>query len=789
MSNKSNLPESTRKNGPNGLQRLQPGFQFIPNSSFTEDNNDENGLDPKLIIAMLLRYKWIVLLFLVMGGLGAFLYADFVTPTYQSKGTLLISSEASQDDLSRIVAQTTGVGANATLENELQILKSRSFSNQIANKISTDNLGYHTEYPILWAEEEDGSFTKASVDQVASRIRNGMEFRKVEDEADIIEISFTSSSPKEAALIVNEAMDIYVQSSIDQNRQAADSTAEFLKREKEKNKRKLEEAEQKLAKFMDTTGIVQVDEQASTLVNERSNTEVELQHVNLEIQTIEQTISNYEKELEAIKPGLSEQFSEAIGPRIRASQEELARHENERTLIIAKNPGVLDRRPVPPRLEYLDKQIVRLKNEIKDLSSRLFTGDNTFLGLDGEDRAQKVAEIEGRLVDLRIQRNQYISRRAALEDHKREMDSNFNELPEGMIQLAKLKRDVRINEELYTNVSKKYADMSAWKQSQFGYGRIIDLGEEPYYPVSPNKKLFILLGLMLGGFLAAAYITIREFLDDSVKSADQLRTIYVPSVTLTMIPSFENVSKKNKKYYLSGKSEIPEEMVLLYNNVSPVAESIRRLKNNLIYQHGDTPPKTIAVTSPEKGDGKSTIVSNLGVAFASEGYKTLVIDADFRRPKLQKYFGLNNKKGLSDYLDATISIDQLIQKSEVRNLSVVVAGSIKENPENIGGNILFKQFLNKMEDVFDVILIDTPPFGIISDSAALLKGAEVTVVVARHRKTNKGMLLRTIDELSRINANVTEIVLNDFDHHKELGSTYGNGYYQSLYSNYEEYVQ
>lgn len=92
-----------------------------------------------------------------------------------------------------------------------------------------------------------------------------------------------------------------------------------------------------------------------------------------------------------------------------------------------------------------------------------------------------------------------------------------------------------------------------------------------------------------------------------------------------------------------------------------------------------------------------------------------------------------------------------------------------------------------MEDVFDVIIIDTPPYGVVSDSAALLKYAEKSVVVAKYRKTNKGMLLKTMDELKEIGANVTNIVLNVFDHQKETANYYGNGYYKTLYSNYEEY--
>jgi capsular exopolysaccharide synthesis family protein len=785
------MSDSLQKGNNSSIQNWQGRSQS--NYAFESENPGGNGLDPKKIVAIILRYKWLILFFLVTGATGAWFYAETVTPLYESKGTLLISSSdaSANDELSNIISQATGYGTSSTFENELQVLKSREFSRQIASDLVTEEQGDINEFPILWAEEENGEIYRFGQEVVASRIMNNLDFQKATKESDVVEIRFTSSSPQEAAKIVNMAMELYVDNSTQQNRRAAASTAEFLEKEKQEIKEKLAESEENLRSYMDATGIVQVDEQASGMVTRRTEIETELQRVNLELQTIEQSISNYEQQLERIKPGLSDQFSEAVGPRIRNSQEELARYENERTMIIAKNPDVRERESIPPRVKFLDEQIERLKGEIKNLSDKLFTENDEFMGMDGENRAEMISNIQNRLVELRMQQNQLSSRRDALAERQQEMDSNFNSLPEGMIELAKLKRDVRINEELYLNVSRQHADMSIWRQSQFGFGRIIDPADKPAFPVSPNKKILLLLGLMLGGVISAGFIIVKEFMDNSVRDVGQLKSIYPPTLTFSVIPTFEKVSKNGRKSFEVGTGMIPDEMILLQDPSNLVSESIRRLKNKIIYQYGDAPPKTIAVTSPEKGDGKSTIIANLGIAFAEEGYKTLLIDADFRRPKLHKYFGLVDKAGLSDYLNGDLPFQKLmmlIQNTELSRLKVLPAGKETERGEIIGSSKAFKEFLKQMKDVFDVILLDTPPFGIISDSASLLKGAEVTLVVARHKKTNKEMLLRTIEELGQINANVTDIVLNDFDYRKEAGYSYGSGYYQALYSNYEAYL-
>ena len=773
----------------NGYHRNNDVYDNLPSYTIPKSApSQSNPLDPKRIVGLLNRYKWIVLLLVIAGGTGAYFYAETVTPTFESSGTLMITTGAGGDDeLSQIISQTTGMGTSSTLANELQVIQSREFSRQVAQKVMDQNPGYIDEFPVLWNQDEEGNISRAELGTVANRIRRNLNTIRPERDADILEVSFNSSSPKEAALIVNEAMEVYVERSTLQNRQAAESTAEFLEEERERLRERLDESERELKEFMDNTGIVQINEQATGLVTQQSNVETELQQVELNLETINRAIEQHEEQMERIRPGLSQQFSEALGPRIRNSQEQLAQYEGERTMILTRNPNVRDREQTPARLKFLDEQIERLKNEIQDMSDKLFTEDNEYLGMDSEERAQMVATTQARITELRIEKNQLESRAEALRQRSEEVDIEFNNLPEGMMRLARLQRDVRINEEMYVSVSGQYADMSVLKQSQFGFGRILDTGLVPENPVSPNKKILLLVGIMLGGVLSAGFIATREFLDNSISSVDELKLTSLPM--LAAVPVLDKVSKRDKKSFKNSSGDIPDELVLLRDRSNVVSESIRRLKNNIIYQHGDTPPKTIAITSPEKGDGKSTVVSNLGIAFAEEGYKTLVVDTDFRRPKLHSYYGLSNDKGLTDYLGGKLPIQKILKDTDLGYLKMISAGTRTDRPESIVSSKEFREFLKKMEDVFDVIILDTPPFGIISDSTTLLKHASVTLLVTKYRKTNRGVFLKTVEELERIKANVSGIVLNGFDHRKEAGGDYGAGYYKAVYTDYEEYVK
>jgi capsular exopolysaccharide synthesis family protein len=649
-----------------------------------------------------------------------------------------------------------------------------------------DDPGGIGEYPVLWNQDEEGNVSRASLESVTGRIRRNLTSERSNDESDVIVLSFQSKSRFETAYIVNTAMEIYIENSTAQNRQAAESTAQFLEGEMADLKQKLEDSERRLQEYMDQTGFVQVDQQGSGIVSEQVALETELQQIGLDLQTVNQSISNLEEQMERIRPGLADQFTEAIGPRIRNAQEQLAQYEGERTLIISRNPGVLERETIPPRIVYLDEEISRLKAEIRELSSQLFTEDEEFMGMDTEDRAQLVSNIQSNLVDLRIQKNQLESRQDALTGRKSEIESRFNNLPDGMIELGRLQRDVRINEELYLNVRSNYAEMSVLKQSQFGFGRILDNALIPGAPVSPNKKIYLILGMMLGGVLSAGFVFIKEFTDNSINSVDHLKMLNLP--ILAAVPVLEKKSKKHSKNFSSNNATIPNELVMLNNRADIASEAMRRLKNNIVFQSGHVPPKTICVTSAEKGDGKSTVVANLAVAFAEEGYKTLVIDTDFRRPNLHNYFGLKREGGLTDYVEGNLPMLKLFRNTDVSSLKVITAGSGTETPERIVNTREFKNFLEKMKETFDIIILDTPPFGVISDSTPLLKSAESTVLVTKYRKTNRGIFVKTLDELERIHANIHGFVLNGFDPKKETGSYYGPGYYETLYSNYESYV-
>ncbi|MFO8069614.1 MAG: Wzz/FepE/Etk N-terminal domain-containing protein [Alkalibacterium sp.] len=223
-------------------------FEYVSTTPLSNENQSGQGnLDPKYLVSLILKYKWLIIIFLILGGTGAWFYSDTLTPIYESTGTMIISAGSSGDDeLSRIISQTTGVGTSSTIANEVQVLKSRDFARKIADSLIEDDPGGIREFPVLWNQDEEGNVSRASEASVTGRIRSGLSVLRTERDSEVIEISFESPSPTEASHVSNRAMEIYVEGSTQQNRRAAELTAEFLEREKRDIEQKLEQSEERL---------------------------------------------------------------------------------------------------------------------------------------------------------------------------------------------------------------------------------------------------------------------------------------------------------------------------------------------------------------------------------------------------------------------------------------------------------------------------------------------------------------------------------------------------------------
>lgn len=237
--------------------------------------------------------------------------------------------------------------------------------------------------------------------------------------------------------------------------------------------------------------------------------------------------------------------------------------------------------------------------------------------------------------------------------------------------------------------------------------------------------------------------------------------------------------KKERNKRLAGNSS-----VLLSDNIPfSVSESYKGIRTNILHILRNSEKKSFAITSPSPGSGKTTVTVNLGITFAQLGKKTVIIDADMRKPMIAKLFSIQSVKGLSEYLSGE-NDDVELNPMVYPGLYAVTAGKIPHNPSELLSSGRFSELLNRLSEEFEYILVDTPPVGMVTDAAVISDSVSGMVVVIKQNHTYKDRFDKTIENLKKVDANIIGYVLNAVDENKysyKYGhySYYGNEYYSN----------
>jgi polysaccharide biosynthesis transport protein len=226
------------------------------------------------------------------------------------------------------------------------------------------------------------------------------------------------------------------------------------------------------------------------------------------------------------------------------------------------------------------------------------------------------------------------------------------------------------------------------------------------------------------------------------------------------------------------------EMVSLTASSSIIAEAYRSLRTALLLSTPGSPPKTIMVTSPKAKEGKTTTVCNLALSLAQSGKSVVIVDCDLRRPRIRKIFSQNGHRGLSEYLTGQLSLDEIIETSEVPNLCIVNAGTVPPNPCELLGSERMSEAIEVLRETFDLVLIDTPPLMSVTDPLMLAPLVDGVVLVTHGGKSPPEILDKARRSLEMVRSRVLGVVINNVNIHSG-DYTY---YYRDFYD-YESYVK
>jgi len=340
------------------------------------------------------------------------------------------------------------------------------------------------------------------------------------------------------------------------------------------------------------------------------------------------------------------------------------------------------------------------------------------------------------------------------------------------IQYSMLKRDVETNKHMYESLLKRIKETEVTGELKTTNIRVIDKATVPKSPVKPKKKLNLLIalfvGLMGGGGLAFLF----EGLDQSVRTPEDVKNhIKLPALASIAIPKDDD------------KGVAPE-FITEKKPRSTISESYRSLRTSIMFTAVEHKRKTLAFTSSGPQEGKTTSAINLAIVMAQAGEKTVLVDADLRKPRIEKAFDMEAEHGLTGILAGRENLDEAIRKTDNNNLDIITCGLIPPNPSELLGSSKMDELLEELENRYDRVIIDTPPVLAVTDAVVLSGKVDGTIVVVKGGDTNRHALLKTKEILESVHSsNLIGVVLNMV----ETGKGGGHYYYYQYYGKYGKY--
>lgn len=418
-----------------------------------------------------------------------------------------------------------------------------------------------------------------------------------------------------------------------------------------------------------------------------------------------------------------------------------------------------------------------IKEQIKHLHQLL---------LEREQSMFEVTATSGRVENLnyqiKIQQNLLIesirSFRTKIEGRKqnvtkkiKDIEDTFSGMPIKELKHSRLKRVFAINEKFYTLLLEKKAEYAISKAGIVPESVILEIAVPQRLPIFPDRNLTYIILFILALVASIILVIVRYLVYDDIGSLNEIVKLTHASIgTLGIVPKFND--------------DIPvSQLVVDKKPKSVLAESFRSIRTNLQFISNESEAKIIAITSTISGEGKTFVAINLGGIIAFSGKKVIILDLDMRKPKIHKGFSSDNVRGMSTLLIGKDNFDNTIKQSQQENLDFITAGPVPSNPSELIINGKLPSLLTELKKKYDLIIIDNPPVGIVTEGIACLKMADYPLYIFRAEYSKRSfvqMVDRIVNENKITNLSVilngVDINRSKYSYNYSYGYGYGYGY-------------
>ncbi len=669
------------------------------------------------------RRRWSVLLAVAVSLSAALAYLVNATPLYTSTSRLYVEQSGP-----KIISEQAGVMTQSKnyLYTQAELLKST---------------------PIL-ASVVDGAAVRDA--KTFEHVDNPIGYLKKEldigvgKKDDIIAVSLDSPYPEEAAQVVNAIVDSYITHQAATRESTADKVLKILQREKARREKELSQHLQKKLEFIKANGVLSLDSERGNIILDRLSrlsyalTEAQLETISskADYETVEGMMGD---------PAGIRQFAEAQ----QATRVYISLADEESQLRA-------DLKRLQAQREALRRECTNDHPSVWAIQQRIAEVEQQ-LGEQEERFAKAYLEVaRRRWVTAKQKEEELEATLAAQQEAAQELNTKVAEF-------EVLESEAKRTEQLCDIIDSRIKELNITEDVGALNVTILEVARAEDKPTRPQRARIMAMALVLGLMLGVGLALTLDWMDTRLRSADEISAVLGVAV-LGTVPSMrgkESMARRGRKVDLEP--------------TSAAAEAYRTIRTAVYFGVPDGQAKTLLVTSPAPGDGKTTLVSNLAIAMAQAGQRTLVIDCDFRNPRQHEVFELKHDEGLSSVLAGQELLDEAMQKTGTAGLDVLNCGPIPPNPSEMLNSDAFANIVRELSEKYDRIVIDSPPIMAVADARILGAMCDVTLMVLRAEKSTRKASEQARDGLLSVGAHILGAVVNDV-HYGEGGYGYYGGY-------------
>jgi len=682
---------------------------------------------------LLLRYSWLIVLLTGLAVAGAWIYLGKQSPVYASRATLEVESEQAnvvniQDVKDNRIATLDAI--NTVVQN----LTNNTLMLAVAKRI-----GRTQEWEAL---NPTGQITPAQESQLAASVRDQLAV-SLRRNTRLINVIAEASDPEKARALADAVTTEFLLSLGDDRSRVGKEASTFLIEEADRLRKKLDESENKVAKYRLENNAVSVEQNQNIIVGRLTTLNVEVTDTSTKKAALQADL----RALEAVDPKNTEDMMRL--PSVAA----LPQVAVLRTALTAKEA---DFAAVEERYLELHPKYVAAQSELNDLRSKF------------RDAVREAG------AQLRQQFDTFVETESNLKALLAEQEKKALELDRMTIPYRVLQREAESDRQLYETILTRLKETDVTKGVKKSPYRVVEEPMVSSLPIRPNRMKTMMTATLLGLAAAIGLILLLDHLDSSIRTVDQAESeLGLP--VLAAVPEM-----KADAMPLGGT-------VLQHAPGSSQAEAFRSLRASLSLLGDESRRRIFLVTSSIPLEGKTFSSLNLAAALASQGLNTVLVDADLRRPALSaSLIGTEKRRGeeyrgLSDVLSGLVPLAKVIQETPVENLYLVPAGRRAPNPAELLAQPLTAKVIEALAAAYDRVVIDSAPINAVSDSLSLAGHAHAVCMVVRFGKTPRRAITRALQLLNQTGANMAGLVMN------RVPSNRGAAYYYYYYG--DSYVK